>query len=198
MGRIVPTTFTDGTGRRQTEMQNIIIGILTESGYCRVAIDGCVNSEERTSESVTAAIVATFRENGKLLEKWRSVFEELYPDRQDLLAKIPQAGELTLAKLVRDGFAMTDTCNTAQKIQQLIAEAVQDIAKEQGLSAEDIASYVRDSVGNTFETSGLEQVVELLILRLSTVLVIVWSCHQSTGLIWMLRIFIVVLRKCLV
>jgi hypothetical protein len=58
--------FTDRTGRRQTEMQNIPIGILTESGYRRVALDGCVISEGHTSESVTAAIVSTIRENGKL------------------------------------------------------------------------------------------------------------------------------------
>jgi hypothetical protein len=51
---------------------------------------------------------------------------------------IPHAGELTLAKLAKDGFAMTDTCPTAQKIQRLVAEAVKEIADEQGLSPEEI------------------------------------------------------------
>jgi hypothetical protein len=169
--------FTDGTGQRQTEMQNIVIGILTESGYSRVALNGCVISEG-TSEYVTAAIVATFRKSGKLLEKWRSVFEELYPDRQDLLEKIPQPSELTLAKLARDGFAMTDTCNTAQQIQHLIAEAVQDIAKEHGLLAEEIKlreSFCWQHLQNIWfgAVSG------------HSILPLVWRIyHLSTELIW--------------
>jgi hypothetical protein len=77
--------FTDGTSRRQTEMQNIVIGILTEAGYRRVALDGCVISEEHNAKSVTASILVAFRESGKLLERWRSVTSELYPDRPDLL-----------------------------------------------------------------------------------------------------------------
>jgi hypothetical protein len=55
-----------------------------------------------------------------------------------LLDVIPKAGELTLAKLAKDGFAMTDTCPTAQKIQRLVADAVQEIAEEQGLSPDEI------------------------------------------------------------
>eukprot|EP00956_Cyclotella_meneghiniana_P001704 scaffold1864_cov60-Cyclotella_meneghiniana.AAC.3 len=44
--------FTDGTTRRQTEFQNVVIGILTSSGYRRVALDSCIISEEHNAESV--------------------------------------------------------------------------------------------------------------------------------------------------
>ena len=130
--------FTDGTGRRQTEMQNVVIGILTDGGYRRVSLDGCVIAEEKTAEAVTASILVAFRESGKLLEKWRLVTSEMYPDRSDLLDQIPRAEELTLAKLAKEGFTMTDTCSTAQKIQRLIGQAIDDIAKKEGLSADEI------------------------------------------------------------
>lgn len=49
--------FTDGTTRRQTEFQNVIIGVLTPAGYRRVALDGCILSEEHNAESVTTSIL---------------------------------------------------------------------------------------------------------------------------------------------
>ena len=102
------------------------------------ALFGCVIAEEKTAEAVTASILVAFRESGKLLEKWRLVTSELYPDRSDLLDQIPRAGELTLSKLAKEGFTMTDTCSTTQKIQRLISEAIDDIASKEGLSPDEI------------------------------------------------------------
>ena len=89
--------FTDGTTRRQTEFQNVIIGVLTPAGYRRVALDGCILSEEHNAESVTASILVAFQRSGKLLDFWRTVTMEMYPDRNDLLECIPPSSELTLA-----------------------------------------------------------------------------------------------------
>eukprot|EP00956_Cyclotella_meneghiniana_P011123 scaffold15566_cov34-Cyclotella_meneghiniana.AAC.1 len=129
--------FTDGTTRRQTEFQNVIIGVLTPAGYRRVALDGCILSEEHNAESVTTSILVAFQRSGKLLDLWRSVTVELYPDRQDLLDRIPPSSELTLAKMAK-GFTMTDTCNTARRIQHLLHEEIKKICKEKGMSDEDI------------------------------------------------------------
>ena len=129
--------FTDGTTRRQTEFQNVIIGIITSAGYRRVALDGCIISEEHNAESVTASIIVAFQRSGKLLDLWRSVTVEMYTGRDDLLEHIPQSSELTLAKMAK-GFTMTDTCNTARRIQHLLHEEITKICKDKGLSDDDI------------------------------------------------------------
>ena len=96
-------------------------------------------AEEKTAEAVTASILVAFRESGKLLEKWRSVTAELFPDHNDVLNQIPRPKELTLSKLAKEGFTMTDTCSTAQKIQRLLGVAIQDIGVKEGLSEDEIA-----------------------------------------------------------
>jgi hypothetical protein len=50
-----------------------------------------------------------FKEGGKLLEEWRKVLTQLFPHRQDLIEMIPQANELTLTKLAKDGMVSTDS-----------------------------------------------------------------------------------------
>ena len=46
-------------------------------------------AQEKTAEAVTASILVALHESGKLLEKWRSVTAELFPDRSDVLDQIP-------------------------------------------------------------------------------------------------------------
>jgi len=129
--------FTDGTTRRQTEFQNIVIGILTAFGYRRVALDSCIISEEHNAESVTSSIIVAFQRSGKLLDEWRAVTEEMYPDRPDLLNKLPSSEDLSLSKLAK-GFTMTDTCNTAKRIQVLLKEEIAKVCKEKGLADNEI------------------------------------------------------------
>jgi hypothetical protein len=59
------------------------------------------------------------------------------PDRPDLLDSIPTAKDLSLTKLTK-GFTMTDTCNTARKIQQLLKDNISKVCKEKGLADEEI------------------------------------------------------------
>ena len=132
--------FTDGTSRRQTEFQNVIIGVLTPAGYRRVALDGCILSEEHNAESVTTSILVAFQRSGKLLDLWRSVTLEMYPDREDLLERIPPSSELTLTKMAK-GFTMTDTCNTARRIQNLLHDEIKKICYEKGMSDEEIEMH---------------------------------------------------------
>eukprot|EP00956_Cyclotella_meneghiniana_P019144 scaffold32561_cov32-Cyclotella_meneghiniana.AAC.5 len=129
--------FTDGTTRRQTEFQNVVIGILTASGYRRVALDSCIISEEHNAKSVTSSIIVAFQRSGKLLDQWRAVTEEMYPDRPDLLHKIPSSKDMSLSKLAK-GFTMTDTCKTAKKIQVLLKEEIAKVCKEKGLTDNEI------------------------------------------------------------
>lgn len=132
--------FTDGTSRRQTKFQNIVVGILTPAGYHRVALDGCVLSKEHNSESVTASLIIAFQSSGKLLDQWRAVTAKIFPDCQDLLDMIPSSIDLclSLSKLGKGGFTTTDTCNAAHKIQQLLQSEIKEICKAKGMTEDKI------------------------------------------------------------
>ena len=61
----------------------------------------------------------------------------MYPDRPDLLDVIPTSEDLSLSKLAK-GFTMTDTCNTARKIQHLLKDEIAKVCNEKGLTGEEI------------------------------------------------------------
>ena len=134
--------YTDGTSRRQTFMQNFILR-LSESGYRQVTLSGCIISEDESSDTIARTIMKVFNEAGKKLDHWREVTEDLYPDRPDLLDKIPPASELTLTKLGK-GFITTDTCSAAQKLRRLLIEKIKHKAVEEGLSPDEIGERYVD------------------------------------------------------
>lgn len=128
----------DGTQRRQISMQNSIIRIAVEGGFRSVTLSSAILSEDETSEVLTDAILRTFREGRGILKVWREVTAREYPNRQDLLDLIPKPHQLTLSKLANGGWVMTDTCNPARKFRRLFVAAIKEIAKEEGMSEEDI------------------------------------------------------------
>ena len=116
-------------------MQNLVVAILSDSGFQRVTLSGCILLEDEST--------GTFKESVALLEYWRDVTSCLYLDRNDLLDLIPRGTELTLTKLGQHGFTMTDTCGTARKLRRLIAVDIKHIALEEGLSPDEV--NVRES-----------------------------------------------------
>ena len=58
-----------------------------------------------------------------MLELWRSVTEQEYPQYVHL---IPQPDEIDLPN-IDNGGVMTDTCNSAQKANRLIADSVNGV-----------------------------------------------------------------------
>ncbi len=106
--------FTDGRSRRQTAIQNAVVGILTDGGYKMITLSSGILLENETSKSVTASITCTFEEGRSLLKKWRDITSQLYPGREDLLQLIPAADDLSLAKLAKGGLINTYQANAAQ------------------------------------------------------------------------------------
>ena len=131
----------DGTARHQTSMQNSIMRISSEGGFKNVTLSSAILSVDETSEMVTEAILRTFKEGRGILETWREVTAREYPGRQDLLDQIPKAAELTIAKLAKGGWIMTDTCNPARKFRRLLKAAIIEIARAEGMSEEDIIIF---------------------------------------------------------
>ena len=71
-----------------------------------------------------------------MLDSWRDLTSRMYPNRPDLLARIPQANELTIAKIADGSWVMTDTCNTTRNYWRLIVESIKQIVEEEGIQKE--------------------------------------------------------------
>jgi hypothetical protein len=130
----------------------MIIGLLTLAGYRCVAKDGCIFSDEHNTESVAASILVAFQRSGRLLDQWQSVAAKMYPNRHNLLQQILTSDDLSLTKLAK-GFTMTDTCNTARKIQQLLHVKIDKICTDNGLSEEGIELHT-SYAGSTYVLYG--------------------------------------------
>ena len=76
-----------------------------------------------------------------MLETWHEVTVREYPNRPDLILLLPNANELSVAKLAKGGWLMTDTCNPARKFRRLLMKAISEVAEKEGLTAEEIQIY---------------------------------------------------------
>ena len=108
------------TSCRGVSFGNIILKIATEAGYENVALSSSIFADDGTAESGVAAIQGTFSEGCDLLKNWCDITIHMFPDRQDLLDKLPDHMKLKLSRLDKHGWLMTDTCNTAQKFRKLL------------------------------------------------------------------------------
>ena len=125
--------FTDGTSRRQTSIQNLIIGFLEDGGFKTVTLSTSIIAEDDTAVSHNKSIVRTFTEGRELLVKWRETTKWMFLGRDDILALIPRALDLNLTKLGKNGVVMTDICSTAQKLRRLLIGTVEELCKDLGM-----------------------------------------------------------------
>lgn len=147
----------DGTSRRQIEFYNNIIRIAVEGGFKNVTLDSCILTKNGTGEMQRDGILLSFQSGRIMIQRWRDLTAKLYPNRPDLLERIPKAHELTLAKLAHGGCVMTDTCNAARKYRRLLMEAIKQIAEEDGMTVEQIAVW--EAGEYLYCTSSLEFIV---------------------------------------
>ena len=81
-------------------------------------------------------------EGGRLLNFLRAVFAELYPNN-NLINDIPTAEDLTFIKL-NNSFKTSDGCSTAVKLRREVEAEIKKIAREIGLSVNDIRERAAD------------------------------------------------------
>ena len=140
----IEQSYTDGTSRRQTAMQNFVVRILQDGGSRRITLASCILSEDESAVSIAAAIVKEFKHSGELLTQWRDATSKLFPDCPDLLDMIPKASDLSISKLGFGNFTMTDTCSTTRKLCLVLNDHITRIAKEEGFSPDVIKNYEAD------------------------------------------------------
>jgi hypothetical protein len=118
--------------------------VLRESGLRRITLSSCILAQDESSASIADAIIKEFKHGAALISQWRAATDLLYPDRPDLLSKLPLAKDLSMAKLGMDSFTTIDTCNGAQKIRRILNEQIKKVAKESGLSEDQIKTFEAD------------------------------------------------------
>ena len=92
---------TDETGRRQKQLVNVVINIINESGHFKsICLSGSIIAEDSTAEEQSRAIIAFFGEAGQLLQEWKDVTLEMFPQRQDLIDMIPDPSDMSPTKLL--------------------------------------------------------------------------------------------------
>jgi hypothetical protein len=148
--------FSDGTSRRQTSIQNVVIRFLSDGGFKTITLSTSIIAEDETAESLSKSIMQTFKESGELLDAWRYVTVEMYPARVDLVDMIPKGSDLTLSKLAKQGMIMTDTCATARKFRRLLITEITALTEKEGWSPDEII-FLKEIAGNIYEIFGLVQ-----------------------------------------
>ena len=89
-----------------------------------------------TGEMVRDSILRFLQTGRQILDRRRDITSRMYPNRPDLLSRIPQTNELTISKLANGGWVMTDTCNAARKYCRLIVKSIKQIAEGEGIPKE--------------------------------------------------------------
>ena len=80
---------TEGTDWRQFEIDNVVVGFLTDNGYKTVVLDTTIIPTNKTAAGINASILRTIRETGNLLDDWRETTEEMYKDDPDCARSPP-------------------------------------------------------------------------------------------------------------
>ena len=90
---------------------------------------------------VRDSILQSFQTGRPMLDRWRDLTSRMFLNQPDLIARIPQATKLTIAKLADGGWLMTDTFNTARKYCRLLVGSIKQIAEEEGIPKEQIELF---------------------------------------------------------
>ena len=137
---------TDETGCRQTQLVNVVINIINETGDLKsICLSGSIISEDSTAQEQSRSIISSFGEAGQLLRKWKDVTSEMFPNCQDLIDMIPDPSDMSPTKLL-GGMVSTDTCNTDRLIRQTICDAIIQEGRDAGYDDNDLRVCIKATV----------------------------------------------------
>ena len=119
--------FSDGTSRRQSAIQNLIIGIKEDSKLRNIALSSSLILKGESSEEQFEAIAAMIARGGERLKRWADVCETKYPSYEH---DIPKDICMNIGKLSRGGLITSDTCNAARKTRRIIVSKISEAATE--------------------------------------------------------------------
>jgi hypothetical protein len=129
---------TDETSRRQVSIVNVVISTIDRDNELRtICMSGSIISKDGTADKQSRAIIGAFNDSGHLLDEWRKMTAEMYPNDSELLASIPYSADMCPTKLI-GGFLSHDNCATANKTGNIVTEMILKIGKDAGMSEQDL------------------------------------------------------------
>mmetsp|Transcript_32085 Transcript_32085/g.59266 ORF Transcript_32085/g.59266 Transcript_32085/m.59266 type:complete len:477 (+) Transcript_32085:100-1530(+) len=122
------TIHTDGTGRRQTAIINLIISILEEGDptYLPILLSASILPEDETAVVQHDAIISFLKEKKEWLQKWKDALEQDFPGEEHDI----NPDGLDLSKLGYGGNVMTDGCNGARSVNRKLVHTIKKYARE--------------------------------------------------------------------
>ena len=106
--------------------------------------DGVEKNHAVELHSITPAILQDFVHARSLITQWKDALAKLYAERPDLRDLIPDISKLCVSRLGLKSFTTTDTCATAMRLLRILNDSIQEIAKEKGLSTDQIMVFEAD------------------------------------------------------
>ena len=104
--------FTDGTSRRQSAIQNLIIGIKEDNMLQNIVLSSSIILKGETSEEQFNAISTMIDRGGNRLKRWIEVCKKEYPFYKH---SIPENLGMNIGKRLSGGTVNSDICNAVRK-----------------------------------------------------------------------------------
>jgi hypothetical protein len=132
---------TDEKSRRQVSIVNVMISIITSDKKLHtICMSGSIISKDGTADEQSCAIIGAFNDSGRLLEDWREMTTEMYPDDIKLLPLIPHSSDMSPTKLIGQ-FLSHDNWATANKTGNNVMDMILKLGKESGMNDQDLILY---------------------------------------------------------
>ena len=121
--------FTDGTTRRQTEFQNLVIGVMDEKkNLTNIVVSSCMMLENATAKGQVQAIKYKFERLKQRLTDLRILAQKEFPDNKNLINHIPHPDGIDIKHLGLHGTLTSDTCNAAKATLSHLQDTIQGIS----------------------------------------------------------------------
>jgi hypothetical protein len=103
-------------------------------------MSGSIIAPDGTAEEQSRAIISSSHNSSKLLKAWRDMTANMYPNKPELVNRIPKPDEMSPTKLL-GGFISHDNCAMANKTGVIVAEKILDVGQSTGLSNDKLVMY---------------------------------------------------------
>mmetsp|Transcript_1127 Transcript_1127/g.1720 ORF Transcript_1127/g.1720 Transcript_1127/m.1720 type:complete len:190 (+) Transcript_1127:504-1073(+) len=122
-------------------MVNLVMTVVEEEDRLRtICLSRCIIAKDSTAEEQAKSIIGQFHELARLLKEWWEMTMQMFPERLDLLDKIPSSGGICVSHMNGVHVSM-DTCNVAQAVQVALGEHILDIWKSLGLPKDEFEMF---------------------------------------------------------
>jgi hypothetical protein len=139
----------DGTGRRQTRIVNLIISTFQEGNpsFVPIVFSASILPEDGTADGIHESIITFLEEKKVWLAKWKAVIERNFPQYKHNI----NPSELDIVKLADSGRGMTDGCKTAQNFNRKMVATINAhaLAKRNSGFGDSVGSIIAASISDT-------------------------------------------------